>query len=68
MISDEDRDWSGKRGYVAEHFDAAALREAPFDMYLCGPPPMVESVKTWLQDQQLGHGNLYFEKFTESNT
>ncbi|MBO3278026.1 anthranilate 1,2-dioxygenase electron transfer component AntC [Pseudomonas schmalbachii] len=68
VISDDAGQWDGKRGYVPEHFDATELREAPFDMYLCGPPPMVESVKTWLQDQQLGHGNLYFEKFTESNT
>lgn len=67
VISDEDRDWSGKRGYVAEHFDAAALGEAPFDMYLCGPPPMVESVKTWLEVNAIDNGRLYFEKFTESN-
>lgn len=68
VISDEDQDWSGQRGYVAEHFDAAALREAPFDMYLCGPPPMVESVKTWLEVNAIDNGRLYFEKFTESNT
>ncbi|MGF6694374.1 anthranilate 1,2-dioxygenase reductase subunit [Metapseudomonas resinovorans] len=68
VISDEGQDWNGKRGYVPEHFDAAALREAPFDMYLCGPPPMVESVKTWLTENSLDNGHLYFEKFTESNT
>lgn len=68
VISDEGQGWDGKRGYVAEHFDAAKLREAPFDMYLCGPPPMVESVKTWLQEQTLDNAHLYFEKFTESNT
>ncbi|WLG53516.1 anthranilate 1,2-dioxygenase electron transfer component AntC [Pseudomonas sp. FP1742] len=68
VISDEGQDWDGKRGYVVEHFDAAKLREEPFDMYICGPPPMVESVKTWLQEQGLDHAHLYFEKFTESNT
>ncbi|MNP86277.1 Anthranilate 1,2-dioxygenase electron transfer component [compost metagenome] len=68
MISDEGQDWDGKRGYVPEHFGAAALREAPFDMYLCGPPPMVESVKSWLADNAIDNGHLYFEKFTESNT
>ncbi|CAD5109841.1 anthranilate 1,2-dioxygenase electron transfer component AntC [Zestomonas carbonaria] len=68
VISDDTSGWDGKRGYVTEHFDAAALREAPFDMYLCGPPPMVESVRVWLQEQALDHAHLYFEKFTESNS
>lgn len=68
VVSDEDPSWNGQRGYVAEHFDAAALREIPFDMYLCGPPPMVESVKDWLASDAIDNGRLYFEKFTESNT
>lgn len=68
VLSEADQDWGGRRGYLAEHFDVAALRETPFDMYLCGPPPMVESVKTWLTENILDNGHLYFEKFTESNT
>lgn len=68
VLSEAEPTWDGRRGYLAEHFDAAALRQAPFDMYLCGPPPMVESVKTWLNENALDNGHLYFEKFTESNT
>ena len=68
VLSDAEAAWAGQRGYLAEHFDAATLREAPFDMYLCGPPPMVESVKTWLSENAVDNGHLYFEKFTESNT
>jgi anthranilate 1,2-dioxygenase reductase subunit len=68
VISDDDQLWEGKRGYVPQHFDGAELREVPFDMYLCGPPPMVESVKSWLQEQELNDFNLYFEKFTENAT
>jgi anthranilate 1,2-dioxygenase reductase subunit len=68
VVSDADPSWNGQCGYVAEHFDAAALGEASFDMYLCGPPPMVESVKTWLSENGIDNGRLYFEKFTESNT
>lgn len=67
VISDDDGPWDGKRGYVTEHFEAGELREASFDMYLCGPPPMVESVKDWLQAQGLENGRLYLEKFTQSN-
>ncbi|AZC99985.1 anthranilate 1,2-dioxygenase electron transfer component AntC [Pseudomonas chlororaphis] len=67
VISEPTADWPGKRGYIAEHFDCSELRDAPVDMYVCGPPPMVESIKNWLQDQQLESVQLYYEKFTESN-
>ncbi|MGV8917194.1 MAG: anthranilate 1,2-dioxygenase electron transfer component AntC [Pseudomonas sp.] len=68
VISDASPDWQGKRGYITEHFDSAELRDSPCDIYVCGPPPMVESIKVWLQDQTLESTRLYFEKFTESNT
>lgn len=68
VISEPTPDWAGKRGFIAEHLDTAELRDRPFDMYLCGPPPMVESIKAWLHAQGLKHSRLYFEKFTESNT
>ncbi|RAI71136.1 anthranilate 1,2-dioxygenase electron transfer component AntC [Pseudomonas fluorescens] len=67
VVSDPSPLWTGKRGYIAEHFDAAALRDVEADMYVCGPPPMVESIKTWLQEQALENLHLYYEKFTESN-
>lgn len=68
VISDTDHEWHGKRGFVPEHFNADAMRHSPFDMYLCGPPPMVESVKTWLVENDIQNAKLYFEKFTESNS
>lgn len=68
VISEPQADWLGKRGFITEHLDNAELRDQPFDMYLCGPPPMVESIKIWLQAQPLNDTRLYFEKFTESNS
>ncbi|MCK9799216.1 anthranilate dioxygenase reductase [Pseudomonas chlororaphis] len=67
VLSDPPADWPGKRGYIPEHFDLSQLRDGPLDMYVCGPPPMVESIKIWLQEQQLNNVQLYDEKFTESN-
>lgn len=67
VVSEPSPHWTGKRGYIAEHFDVAELRDGPVDMYVCGPPPMVESIKTWLQAQALESVQLYYEKFTESN-
>lgn len=68
VISDPDPQWTGKRGYIAEHFDASELRDTASDIYVCGPPPMVESIKSWLSAQNLKNAHLYLEKFTESNT
>ncbi|WP_347907245.1 anthranilate 1,2-dioxygenase electron transfer component AntC [Pseudomonas grandcourensis] len=67
VVSEPSPHWTGKRGYIAEHFDIAELRDGQVDMYVCGPPPMVESIKTWLQAQTLDSVQLYYEKFTESN-
>lgn len=67
VVSEPAPDWGGKRGYIAEHFDASELHDAAVDMYVCGPPPMVESIKSWLQSQALDSVHLYYEKFTESN-
>ncbi|MFJ4454709.1 anthranilate 1,2-dioxygenase electron transfer component AntC [Pseudomonas sp. NPDC089392] len=68
VISDADPLWHGKCGYVTEHFELPHMHSAPFDMYLCGPPPMVESVKNWLNEQGLENSHLYYEKFAQSNT
>nr|AAK52291.1 putative anthranilate dioxygenase reductase AntC [Pseudomonas putida] len=66
VLSEADADWDGRRGYLHEHFDAARLRDEAFDLYLCGPPPMVEAVRQWLRERSLEHLRLYLEKFTES--
>ncbi|MFW0758282.1 anthranilate 1,2-dioxygenase electron transfer component AntC [Pseudomonas sp. H11T01] len=67
VVSDPSPAWEGKRGYITEHFDTRELRDAAVDMYVCGPPPMVESIKSWLQEQTPDSVHLYYEKFTESN-
>lgn len=66
VVSEPSEDWHGKRGFIAQHLDAAVLNDYPFDLYLCGPPPMVESIKTWMQTNSFDGLRLYFEKFTDS--
>ncbi|MCM2494742.1 anthranilate 1,2-dioxygenase electron transfer component AntC [Burkholderia glumae] len=60
--------WQGKTGLIPEHFDRDMLAAAPFDMYVCGPPPMVEAIKTWLARERVSDHRLYYEKFAESNS
>lgn len=68
VVSEPDASWQGKRGFIAEHLEVANHVAQPFDLYLCGPPPMVESIKTWLEPKALANTRLHFEKFTDSNT
>ncbi len=68
VISKASADWSGKSGYIHEHLNKSQLAENAFDMYLCGPPPMVESIKNWLDEQAVSNCRIYSEKFLQSNT
>jgi anthranilate 1,2-dioxygenase reductase subunit len=68
VVSQPGTGWAGRRGYIHEHLDPAQLGATAFDMYLCGPPPMVEAVKGWVADQAQGEVQVYAEKFLQSAT
>ncbi|MBV8072808.1 MAG: hypothetical protein JO270_23095, partial [Acidobacteriaceae bacterium] len=53
---------------IPDHFDTASLEGTPFDMYLCGPPPMVDAIKNWLAGRGIQNFRLHYEKFSDSNT
>ncbi|MCH4562218.1 anthranilate 1,2-dioxygenase electron transfer component AntC [Halomonas sp. EGI 63088] len=57
--------WQGKKGVVCDLFDLDFLAR-PFDAYLCGPPPMIEASKHWLEAREVGEHRLFFEKFVSS--
>ncbi|GAB7539086.1 anthranilate 1,2-dioxygenase electron transfer component AntC [Burkholderia sp. 3C] len=61
-------EWQGKTGLIPEHLPRASLMAAPFDMYMCGPPPMVEAIRGWLHDAGIVDVRLHFEKFVESGS
>ena len=52
-----------KKGYVTNHFEPHHLAEGDVDIYLCGPPPMVEGVRRFLEGEGVKPQNFYFEKF-----
>ncbi|MET0871614.1 MAG: benzoate 1,2-dioxygenase electron transfer component BenC, partial [Paeniglutamicibacter terrestris] len=52
-----------KKGYVTNHFEPHHLAEGDVDIYLCGPPPMVEGVRRHLEAEGLKPQNFNFEKF-----
>lgn len=53
-------------GYVTQHIDAEHLNDGDVDIYLCGPPPMVEAVSHYLREQGISPANFYYEKFAAS--
>jgi benzoate/toluate 1,2-dioxygenase reductase subunit len=55
-----------RKGYVTAHIEPGHLNGGDVDVYLCGPPPMVEAVRGWLAEQGIAPANFYYEKFSPS--
>ncbi len=55
-----------RKGYITEHMDGAPLNEGDVDVYLCGPPPMVDSVLAFFREQGITPNSFHYEKFTPS--
>jgi benzoate/toluate 1,2-dioxygenase reductase subunit len=63
-----DRDSAHARlGYVTDHLTADHLRDGDVDVYVCGPPPMVEGVRRWIAGCGVAPRNFYFEKFSSAS-
>lgn len=56
------------KGYVTEHLTDEHLNAGDCDMYLCGPPPMVEAVRVFLKDKGVEPRHFHYEKFAPSDT
>ena len=55
-----------RKGYVTRYIEPAHVNSGDVDVYLCGPPPMVEAVRGWLGEQGITPANFYYEKFSPS--
>lgn len=55
-----------RKGYVTAHIAPEHLNGGDVDVYLCGPPPMVDAVRNWLGAQGITPANFYYEKFSPS--
>ncbi|QBF24395.1 2Fe-2S iron-sulfur cluster binding domain-containing protein [Pseudomonas tructae] len=51
------------KGYVTQHIEPRHLNQGDVDVYLCGPPPMVEAVSQYIREQGITPANFYYEKF-----
>lgn len=55
-----------RKGYVTHHIEPAHLNDGNVDIYLCGPPPMVEAVAQYLREREIQSASFLFEKFAPS--
>jgi benzoate/toluate 1,2-dioxygenase reductase subunit len=54
-------------GHVTDHFSAGVLNNGDVDVYLCGPPEMVESGRQQVAKLGLSAANIHFEKFVPAS-
>ncbi|WP_027233516.1 benzoate 1,2-dioxygenase electron transfer component BenC [Leisingera caerulea] len=52
-----------RKGFVTDHVTAGDLNGGDCDVYLCGPPPMVDAVRGHFSKLGVEPANFYFEKF-----
>ncbi len=55
-----------RKGHVMDVLDLERLNGGDVDIYTCGPPPMVEALRIWLDEQGVAPANFYAEKFAAS--
>jgi benzoate/toluate 1,2-dioxygenase reductase subunit len=53
-----------RKGWVTQHMPAEVLHEGNLDVYLCGPPPMVDAVRKHFDDCGVTPASFHYEKFT----
>ena len=58
-------DWTGAVGHVTDLLRDELISVVP-DVYLCGPPPMIEAGQNWLADRGIDEKLVHVEKFLPS--
>lgn len=53
-----------RKGWVTEHIPAECLNDGDVDVYLCGPPPMVDAVRRYFDENGTEPNSFHYEKFT----
>jgi len=52
-----------KKGYVTACIEEGHLNDGDVDVYLCGPPAMVDAVRKYWDQQGIVPANFYYERF-----
>lgn len=60
----EDASSHPRKGWVTQHMPPEVLHEGNVDVYLCGPPPMVDAVRRHFEQTGIVPASFHYEKFT----
>ena len=52
-----------RKGYVTQHLLPEQLNDGDVDVYLCGPPAMVDAVRRHFAGEGIEPANFYYERF-----
>lgn len=55
-----------RKGWVTQHMPAELLHGGDVDVYLCGPPPMVDAVRRHFDENGVKPASFHYEKFTSN--
>lgn len=55
-----------RKGYVTRYIRPEHLNGGDVDVYLCGPPPMVEAVRKYFSESGIAPASFHYEKFAPS--
>ncbi len=64
LSASEDEDWEGEVGFITDIVKASGTDFAKTDVYVCGPPPMVEAALDMLPGLGVAEKHIYYDKFT----
>ena len=53
-----------RKGWVTQHMPKECLNDGDVDVYLCGPPPMVDAVRKHFDANGVKPNSFHYEKFT----
>jgi NAD(P)H-flavin reductase/ferredoxin len=59
--------WQGPTGHVTGLLKPDLINSGDCDVYLCGPPPMIEAASIWLRNNGIGADKIHAERFISSN-
>ena len=48
---------------MTQHMPAQVLHGGNVDVYLCGPPPMVDAVQKYFKTEGISPASFHYEKF-----
>jgi propane monooxygenase reductase component len=63
-LSEDSNGWAGETGLITDVVDRLEGDLAEVDVYLCGPPPMVDAAIALLDARGVPEAHVYFDKFT----